>query len=294
LLSVGLTFAFVGIEIFAGWRAHSLGLISDGVHNFTDGFSLILSWYALHISQRPANARNTFGYQRAGILAALINAFTLVGSSIVIIYEAVLRLRNPEPVESGTMMVVAVVAVGINSLIAWWLHKDAHHDMNMRGAYLHMVGDALFSVGVIVAGAVIRYTGWLMADPLIAVLIGGYIGYSSLALLRDSAHILMEGTPKEIDVEQMLAAMRAIEGVENVHHLHVWTLAEGHIALSCHIRLQAEAEVLPRQIVQSMKAMLAIDFSVHHSTIETECEACNSSTLYCNPDREHFDCNHAH
>ena len=276
-----LTFAFVFVEMIAGWKAHSLGLISDGIHNFTDGFSLVLSWYALVVAKRPATARNTFGYHRAGILVALLNAITLILSSLFIIWEAVVRVLNPEPIQTTPMIIVALLAVLVNAFIAAGLHHGAEHDINVRSAYLHMIGDALFSVGVAFAGLLIHWTGWLYADPLVAILIGGYIGYASFEIVRETVHILLEGTPKELNIDRMLSAMQATPGVENIHHLHVWTIGDGMHALSCHLRIEPHFVQNRTELVRNLKAMLAIDYSVSHSTIETECGECGMTTLYC-------------
>lgn len=293
-LSSILTFAFVIVEVFAGWKAHSLGLISDGVHNFTDGFALVLSWYALVVARRPASARNTFGYHRAGTLVALLNAITLILSSLYIMLEAVLRVMNPEPVQTTPMILVALLAVFVNGIIAMGLHQGSAHDLNVRSAYLHMIGDALFSVGVVFAGLIIKWTGWVYADPIIAFLIGGYIGYASFDIVRETTHILLEGTPKGLPVEKMLSAMQAIPGVENIHHLHVWTIGDGMHALSCHLRVGEVSETSRTDIVRDLKAMLAIDYAVSHSTIETECGECGMTTLYCAIESQSVCTDHVH
>ncbi len=280
-LSSVVTFLFVIVELIGGWKAHSLGLISDGVHNFTDGFSLVLSWYALVVARRPATSRNTFGYHRAGIIVALVNAITLILSSLYIMLEAGLRVIHPEPVETTPMIIVALIAVVVNTLIAAWLHQGSEHDINVRSAYIHMVGDALFSLGVALAGLIIRWTGWVYADPLIAFLIGGYIGYASFGIIRETTHILLEGAPRGLNMDQMLSAMQAMPGVENIHHLHVWTIGDGMHALSCHLRVGEMTLSNRAEIVRDLKAMLSIDYSVSHSTIETECGECGMTTLYC-------------
>ncbi len=291
-LSIALTFLFVLIECVVGWQAKSLALISDGVHNFTDGFALILSWYGLRAALKPASSQNTFGLQRAGTLIALFNSLTLILSSAYIIHEAVTRLWQPEPIQSFPMMAVAGIAVVVNLLIASWLHTGAHSDINIRSAYLHMMGDALFSIGVIVAGAIIYKTGWLYADPLIAIVIGGYIAYSSWGILRETVHILLEGTPKGLDVERMLAAVRTVPGVQDIHDLHVWTISDGIHALSCHLRVEEASAPEVKRVVREVKALLDIDFAVSHSTIETECDDCAQATLYCSLETHHH--SHSH
>ncbi|MCX6380887.1 MAG: cation diffusion facilitator family transporter [Armatimonadetes bacterium] len=286
-LSILLTFSFVLIECLVGWKVGSLALISDGIHNFTDGVALILSWYGIRAALKPANPRNTFGQQRVSILIALFNSITLLLSSGYIVYEAITRLRNPEPIQSLPMILVASVAVVVNLLVAFWLHRGSLHDINIRSAYVHMIGDALFSVGVVVAGVIIYKTGWLPADPLIAILIGIYIIHSSWGILREATHILLEGAPKGLDVPQMIAAVRAVSGVGDIHDLHVWTISDGMHALSCHLRVEEGYGAEAKQVVCEVKALLALDFEVTHSTIETECDECPNTSLYCSLERRH-------
>lgn len=287
-LSIALTFGFVVLECAVGWQAKSLALISDGVHNFTDGFALILSWYGLRAALKPASPQNTFGHQRVSILIALFNSLTLLLSSGYIVYEAIARLRSPEIVQSVPVMLVAGAAIVVNLLIAFWLHQGAHHDVNIRSAYAHMVGDALFSLGVVVAGAIIYKTGWLFADPLIAIIIGVYITRSAWDIAKESVHILLEAAPKGLDVPEMIAAVRAVPGVRDIHDLHVWTIADGMHALSCHLRLEPEFAPEAKRVLREVKEALAHQFAVTHSTIETECEDCPNADLYCTLERRHI------
>jgi cobalt-zinc-cadmium efflux system protein len=281
LFSLFLTFGFVAIEFVAGFQANSLALLSDAAHNFTDGLALILSWAAVRVARRPATQSKTYGYQRAGILAASQNSLVLFFFTGFIFYEAWERFRTPEPVQSGVMIGVALVATAVNILIAVWLHPHSHNDLNVKSAYIHMVGDALASVGVIIAGFIIRYTGWLYADPLISLLIGGFIAYTSWEIVRDTVHILLEGAPKGLNMEALVASMHAIPGVTEVHHLHVWTITDGMNALSCHLHLEANSLERSPSIVREMKTMLALNYDLHHSTIETDCGDCHESTLFC-------------
>ncbi len=292
-LSIVITFAFTLIEILVGLHAKSLALVSDGIHNFTDGFALILSWYGIRAALKPASPRNTFGQQRVSILIALFNSLTLLLSSGYIIYEAITRLITPEPIQSLPIIMVASLAVVVNLLVAYWLHRGSHHDINIRSAYVHMIGDALFSIGVIVAGVIIYKTGWLPADPIIAILIGIYIVRSSWGILREATHILLEGAPKGLDVDVMIAALRTIQGVQDIHDLHVWTISDGMHALSCHLRVEEGYAAQTKRVVREVKELLAHEFAVTHSTIETECDECANTSLYCSLERGHTH-THAH
>jgi cobalt-zinc-cadmium efflux system protein len=293
-LSLLLTGVFVVLEGAAGLSAHSLALLSDAGHNFTDALALALAWYAVWIARKPATPTKTYGYHRVGILAALMNAATLLVIAILILVEAVNLFRAPVPVHSLPMIVVASVAVLLNTVIAMWLRGEAAHDINMRGAFLHMIGDALSAAGVIVAGVVIHTTGWLYADPLVSVLIGLFIIYSSWGIVVETVNILLEGTPKGLDVRAMALAMQAVPGVMDVHDLHVWTIADGMNALSCHLRVSESDLPQASRVVQEVKALLAAQYEVSHSTIETECGGCEPNELYCRMPMRASVCDHEH
>jgi cobalt-zinc-cadmium efflux system protein len=281
LFSIVLTFGFVFLEAWFGWVSNSLALISDAGHNFTDGFALLLSWHALRIARRPATPTRTYGYHRVGILTALFNAVTLVAVAGVIFREAIEAFLHPRPVASGIMIAVAAVAVAINTLIAWWLRHGAAHDVNLRSAFLHMVGDALFSAGVIVSGVIIYYTGWVYADPLMSMIIGAFIAWSSWGLLKETINILLEGTQRGVDLNAVAQDVSAVPGVRNVHDLHIWTIADGMHALSCHLCLLSEDVSRASSIVREVKTLLAERHAIGHSTIETECSDECSDALTC-------------
>lgn len=295
-LSIGLTFGFVLLETIIGFRANSLALISDAGHNFTDGLALVLSWYALWIARKPATATKTFGYHRVGILTALFNALTLILIALFIFHEAWDRFRNPQPIASVEMIAVATVALLMNTVIALWLHGEAARDINMRSAFIHMVGDALSSAGVIMAGIFIYFTGSRLADPLVSVLIGLFIAYSSWGILVETVNILLEGVPRGLDIGAMARAIQAVPGVEGVHDLHVWTIADDMNALSCHLRIGDAQATQAAGVVRDVKTMLALEYAVNHSTIETECGGCDTNALYCQMTTyaAHSACDHDH
>ncbi len=300
-VSLLLTGAFVAAEAIVGARAHSLALLSDAGHNFTDALALLLSWYALTAARKPATPTKTYGYHRVGILTALFNALTLMAIALFIFHEAYTLVLHPRQVESAPMIGMALIAVALNAGIAISLRGDASHNLNIRSAYIHMAGDALSAVGVVAAGVIIHFTGWNLADALVALLIGAFIAASSWSIVVETINVLLEGTPRGLDVRAMAAAIEALPGVQNVHDLHVWTIADGMNALSCHLRIR-DAQIPQAQgVVQAVKVMLAGRYSVRHSTIETECAGCDSPELYCSLPlsdgaHDHGDgaCSHSH
>jgi cobalt-zinc-cadmium efflux system protein len=280
-LSVALTLGFVAAEAAAGWLANSLALWSDAAHNFADALALLLSWYAVSVARRPADARRTFGYHRAGILAALANAVSLVGMALVIFWAALQRLRAPEPVQSGPMIGVALTAVLLNGAISLWLRGEARHDLNIRSAYLHMLGDAVSALGVVAAGVVVALTGIDLADPIASLLIGGLILWSAWGVLAEAVHILLEGAPSHLDVAALEQGVRGVPGVLGVHDLHVWTVASGIIACSCHIVVSEQSARGGQQVLRAVAELLRHRFGVVHSTIQVEVEGCDPDDTYC-------------
>jgi len=292
-LSLALTLGFVAIEAIAGLQAHSLALLSDAGHNFTDAFALLLSWYALRVARKPPTEGKTYGYHRVGILTALFNAVTLLVIAGLIFIEAFRLFAHPEPVHSGPMIVVALAAVVMNTVIAIWLHGASHSSLNVRSAFIHMVGDALSSAAVVVAGIVIHFTGWPFADPLVSVLIGIFVIYSSIGIVREAMNVLLEGTPRGVDMKRLVTALQNVPGVEDVHDLHVWTIGDGVNALSCHLRVADASVARSGTVLREVKEMLAADYAVHHSTIETECCGCDTTEIYCRMDvHTHTGCEH--
>jgi len=292
-LSLALTLTFVVVEAVVGWQSGSLALLSDSGHNFTDALALGLSWYALWIAHKPASATNTYGYHRVGILTALFNAVTLILIAIFIFGEAWQLFFHPHAIGSSAMIAVAAVAFLMNTVIALALHGDAANDVNMRSAFIHMAGDALSSLGVVVAGVVIHFTHWVYADPVVSVLIGLFILYSSWGIVQETIHILLEGAPRDLNMQALATAIRDIPGVTNVHDLHVWTIGDGMNALSCHLTIQKTDSHQSGSVVRNVKQLLMLDYNVTHSTIETECEGCENAELYCQITRGAHHHNHS-
>jgi cobalt-zinc-cadmium efflux system protein len=279
--SVGLTLAFVVGESVAGLFSHSLALLSDAGHNFADALALLLAWYALGAARRPANASRTFGYHRVGILAALANAITLVVIALLIFWEAFQRLRSPAPVQSGLMIGVALAALLMNTVISLGLRGEAKHDLNVRSAYLHMVGDALSSLGVVVAGVMIAFTGSTIADPAVSLLIGTLILWSSGGILTEAITVLLEAAPSSLDMEALEQEIQTVSGVIDVHDLHVWSVATGIIACSCHILVAEQSIRSGQQVLRGVAELLEQRFGITHTTVQVEVEGCEPNDMYC-------------
>ncbi len=269
-----LTAGYIVLLVVTGLRAHSLALLSEAGHNASDFLALLLSWGAAYIQERPPSATKTFGYHRAGVLAAFINASTLVLIALFIFYEAAQRLYHPVAVQSGTMIAVAAVGVVLNGAIAWLLLRS-QHDLNIRSALVHEIGDTLATLAVIFGGLAIAITGHNYIDPVLSILIGVMILWSSFGIIRESLNILLEGTPWGMELEQVEVALREISGVNNVHDLHIWSIGSESHALSCHIAI---ADIPPSEsesIMRQVQHVLAERFRILHTTIQFEHVVCD-------------------
>jgi cobalt-zinc-cadmium efflux system protein len=267
--SLVATFAYVLITLFAGIRAHSLALLSEAGHNVTDLLALLLSWVAVFIQTRPPSSTKTFGYHRAGVLAAFVNALTLVVIAFYIFYEAFVRMRNPVPVQPGIMIWVAVIGVLMNGAISWILFRAAH-DVNIRSAFIHQFGDTLSTAAVIVGGWIILWTGRIWVDPALSIGIAALILWSSFGIIRETLNILLEGVPNGLSPERITASLTEVAGVRDVHDVHVWSIGSDTHALSCHVRIDditlSESEIILRQV----KNILTAKFHIMHTTIQFE------------------------
>ena len=279
--AVALTVTFVAMEALAGWYAHSLALLSDAGHNLADAVTLGFSWYALWISNKPSHHGMTFGYHRVGVFAALVNAVSLVGIALLIGWEAVTRIREPELVNGVVMIQVAAAAIVVNVLIGAWLYSGAKHDINIRSAYLHQVGDAVSAFGVVLAGVLVATTGAPLADPMVSLLIAALILYSSFGVLRESATVLLEGTPAGMDMPAVIAAIKAVAGVLDVHDLHVWMVGPGVVACSCHIVVAEQSIREGQQVLRTVVRDIEHRFHITHTTVQVEVEGCAADDMYC-------------
>jgi cobalt-zinc-cadmium efflux system protein len=271
--SLLVTAAYIVLLVFAGIRAHSLALLSEAGHNLSDFFALLLSLTAVYLHSRPPSTTKTFGYHRAGVLAALVNAVSLVAVSFFIFYESFRRLQNPEHVRAGVMIGVAAAGVVMNGVIALLLYR-AGRDVNIRSAFLHEIGDTLSTAAVIAGGWAIMATGQYWIDSVLSVAIGVLILWSGFGIVRETLNILLEGTPRGVKLEQVEAAMRQIEGVNDVHDLHVWSIGSETRALSCHISIADIPPSASERILHDVKNLLREEFKIAHTTIQFENVVC--------------------
>ena len=277
-VSLLLTAAFVVVEAIAGFRAHSLALLSDAGHNFTDAFAILLAAIGYYLQSRPANHVKTYGYQRAGVLVAFVNAVTLAILAGFLFYESWVRLLHPQPVEETTMMAIAAIGLVLNLGIAMGIGHG--HDLNLHATWLHMIGDAASSAGIIAGAVAIRYTGWLSIDPILSILIGVGILWSAWGIIQDSLNILLEGSPKGLKLADVSRELGGVQGVIDVHDLHVWSLGSEAHALSCHILIEDMPPSASDSILRSINRVLCDRFDIHHTTVQfehTKCALADSS-----------------
>lgn len=279
--SLAATLAFVAVEAAAGLSARSLALLSDAGHNFTDALALLLAAFGFHLASRPADEERTYGYHRAGVLAAFVNALTLLVLSGFIFRESYRRLVNPPTVHEGTMLWVAGLGLALNAVIMWGLKAGKDRDLNIRAAFVHMLGDALGSIGIILGAAAIRYTGWQRIDPALSILIGLLIIWTAWDIIRESLNILLEGLPRGLRLQDVVAAVRGVEGVLEVHDLHVWSLGSAVHALSCHVLINDLPASESDAILKRINRELAARFRIHHTTIQFEHVSCAASANGC-------------
>ncbi len=279
--SLAATTTFVIIELTAGLRAHSLALVSDAGHNATDALALLLAWFAVFLQGKPADESRTFGYHRAGVLAAFVNAIVLIGLSAWILYESVQRLMSPSSVNEDLMIAVAAGGVLLNGGIMLGLRQSGDNDINIRGAFLHMLGDLLGVVAIMIGALIIRSTGWTRVDPALSILISLLIIWTAWDITRESLNILLEGLPRGLELKQVVTAILTIDGVLDVHDLHIWSLGSNSHALSCHVLI---ADMPPSQsdhILHRVKHVLSDRFHVHHTTVQFEHMSCAISGTGC-------------
>lgn len=283
IVATAATSVFVILELVLGWYARSLSLIGDALHNFTDTLALLIALVAVRLERRPPTDEKSFGYQRAGILAAFINAGTLVAFTAFLFIEAGRRFRHPTPVDSGVMMAAAAVAILLNGAITLMLRAEGQHDVNIRGAVLHMLGDAVSAAGIILAAVLIRLTGATYWDPAVTLVIGLLILWSSWGVLMEAMNLLLEGTPAGIDPAAVARSLEAIPGVHGVHHLHIWALGPSSPALSCHLMVDDVPIRSTGSVLDQVTEMLHHDYRIVHTTVQFEFAECRDDDPFCVP-----------
>jgi cobalt-zinc-cadmium efflux system protein len=274
------TILFVVIEAIAGFRSGSLALVSDAGHNLTDALSLVLAAIGFYLQSKPADSVKTYGYHRAGVLTAFVNAFTLIGIALFIFYEAWLRFLHPLHIQEWTMLWVAVAALALNGAIMWGLHSEKDRDINIRAAFVHMLGDAVSSIGIMAGAVIIHFTGLTVIDPILSVLIGALIIWSAWDIIRESLNVLLEGLPRGMELSQVTDALRRLEGVIDVHDLHIWSLGSSAHALSCHVLIEDMPPSESNAILQRINDQLC-GFDIRHTTIQFEHTKCALSNAPC-------------
>ena len=289
-----LTAAFMIVEIAGGIMSHSLALISDAGHMLTDVLAVGLALLAIRFATTPATERKTYGFYRLEILAALINGVTLILLSGYIFYEAYHRFQNPVPIKTSLMIVVALLGLVDNLACVIILRSFSTADLNVRGAFLHQVGDLLSSVAVVIGGIIIRFTGWRLIDPALSVLIGLVILKGAYDLVKESVEVLLEAAPVGIESAQVEAALLAIPGVRAVHHLHLWSISSGIHSLSAHVQIDDQLTSDSDKLLHEINELLRDAFGIIHGTIQFECETCHSCVCKLEDEghREHDDHDH--
>jgi cobalt-zinc-cadmium efflux system protein len=272
--ALALTCVVLLVELGGGLLSHSLALLSDAGHVLTDVVALGLAWFAVEQAKRPADPARSYGYHRASILAALVNSVTLIVIVLAIAYEAVRRLASPQPVHGGIVIVAALIGIAINVYVVLGLRGETA-SLNMRAAFLHVAGDIGASVGVVVAGAIILLTGWLYIDPLLSLAIAALIAYGAWGIVRETVNLLMEGTPREIDLHAVTAEISGTELITSLHDLHVWALSSDETALSVHVVVDDLPLRDAEHLVRDLEQRLCDRFAIGHTTIQVEsCHPC--------------------
>ena len=299
-ISLAVTLAYIALLVVAGIRAHSLALLSEAGHNLSDFLALLLSLVAVYLQSRPASPTKTYGYHRAGVLAALVNAVSLVAVAFFIFYEAFKRLQRPEHVQASLMMWVAAAGVVMNGAIAGILYRSGKHsgnDVNIRSALLHEVGDTLSTGAVIAGGWAILATSDYWIDSALSFGIGALILWSGFGIVRETLNILLEGTPRGVKLEQVEIAIRSIEGVNDVHDLHCWSIGSETRALSCHIAIADIPPSVSERILHDVKDCLHHNFRIDHTTIQfehAECEVAHGCVIPVGESEGHHHQSHSH
>jgi cobalt-zinc-cadmium efflux system protein len=274
VLAIVLNTIFMAIEVMFALIAGSLALLGDAGHNFTDSFALVLSLIAAVIMSRPSDRRKTFGYHRSGILVAFVNSITIILVCFFLFYEAARRIGHPPAVKGGVVIIVAAIGVVVNGGVAITLLKG-RNDLNIKSAFLHLMGDALLSLGVVLAGFIILVTRWNIVDPIATIVIGLIILLSALGILRESVNVLMEAVPGRLNYKEILADMAAYPGVNDVHDLHIWELGSNVYALSAHVSMASDSVEECQEVLRKIKQLLLEKYNVAHTTLEMEGGVCS-------------------
>ncbi len=281
LITLALNFIIPVVQIAGGLVANSMALISDAIHNLSDFTAILISYIAFRIGRRGASVTSTFGYQRAEIMAALLNVTILTAASAFIVYGAAQRLLHPEAISGLIVVLAAGVGILGNGISAWLLHRDSQHSLNIRSAFLHMLGDFLFSVAVLISGLVFLFKPWFWLDPLLSILIVLFILKNCWSIIRESTAVLMNATPKGFDLHEIKDCLEGIPGVTTVHYLHLWNVSSSSVAFSCHVVVPDQPLSLTEELSKAIHQRLLHDFGIDHPVLQFETEACGNGSLLC-------------
>lgn len=277
-VSIVLTGIIFLAEIIGGVWTNSLALVTDALHVLMDVLALGLSLFAISIAELPPTEKRTFGLHRAEVFAAFINSIVLCFVTVFVLYEAWGRLADPQPVESTGMLVVATIGLVVNVVVGFWLMRFASKDLNIKSAFLHVIGDAAASVGVIIGAIIIARTGWYPVDPLLSVLISLIIVYGAVRILRESGHILLEGVPRDVDLNEVAGDITSTDGVKSVHSLHIWSICHNVYALSAHVDITPTERYRTADIFDEINRKLA-EYQIFYTTLQAECSGCEGAEL---------------
>ncbi len=280
--SIILSLTILVAEVIGGLLSNSLALLSDAGHVFADIIALGLSWYGVRQAERPSNSSMTFGYHRIGVIVAIVNAVSIFIIAAVIFFEAYHRFQEAPAINSRLMLIVAVLGLSVNLLVTWWLRREQRSNINIRSAFWHAMSDALASVGVIAGGAIILLTDQYWVDPVISIFIGLIILYAAWSIFREGFRVILEASPRDVDVLAMINALKQIPGVKDVHDVHVWSISPELRAMNGHILIEDISTSQATDIRGSIEKIVRDQFHVEHTTLQMECEKCDSNEVFCN------------
>ncbi len=280
-ITLGLVLLIMVAEVIGGVLSNSLALLSDAGHMLTDALALGLSLFAMNLARKPATSTRTYGYHRAEIIAALVNGTVLILVSVYIFYEAYQRFFETPAIKSPLMLIVAVIGLVANLIGMLLLRRSSRKSINIKAAFWHVIGDTISSVGVIIAGIIIFFTGWYIADPILAVLIGVVILWGAVRIVKESVDILLESVPAHVRIDEVTAAVKNVPGVEDLHDVHIWTITSGIYALSAHLSIADQTVSQSCDILTKVNEVLAENFNITHTTLQLECQSCPTG-LVCN------------
>ncbi|MFC1942364.1 cation diffusion facilitator family transporter [Chloroflexota bacterium] len=276
-----LTSIILVIEVAGGFLSNSLALLSDAGHMFADVLALSLSWYGVKQAERPTTGRMTFGYHRVGVIIALVNALSIFAIAGVVFYESYHRWQQPQEVNSLLMLSVAIVGLSANVFVAFWLREEQHNNLNVRSAFWHALGDAFASIGVIIGAIIIMFTGWFLVDPIISIFIGLVIALAAWRILKEGLRVLLEATPRHIDVNRLIEVLSHLPGVKNVHDIHIWSITPEIHAISCHVLTGDLLISQTGNIRKRIEEVLRQNFNIQHSVLQMECHECDNNDILC-------------